>query len=282
MELGYICESYNQNIVYIYYNLLNDKVYFKHNGNNLYDCKYVNDLSKTKLFENVQHLSEKCIELWTMDKDLTRLMIVREDSVNIDSYKEHFKIFNNFESFQQFIYNDFVSDIREHLNTHFTKHYELIESKLEDVVIKHQGLKKEIVHINGVMHRDNIRLRKYIECVNEGLKATTCDIQQELKSLQMEENKLVMKCNDEFHQLTPQNLLSKCVSFFNTNSTKCSGDIVSAIKHMLNSKKFILSEDFKKSKLDLQEISFQYKMLTRPEEISREEIIDAVFNVNQS
>jgi hypothetical protein len=276
MELGYICESYNQNIVYIYYNLLNDKVYFKHNGNNLYDCKYVNDLSKTKLFENIQHLSEKCIELWTMDKDLTRLMIVREDSVNIASYKQHFKIFNNFESFEQFIHKDFVSDIREHLEKH-----ELIESKLEDVVNKHQGLEKEVKYINGVLHRNFIRLRKYIECINEELKTAACDIQQDLRVLQKREYK-PLKINDELHRLTPQNLLDECVAFFNSNTSLCSGDVVSTIKHMLNTKQFILSDEFKKSKLDLQDISFQYKVLTNPQEMSREEVIDAVFNVNNS
>lgn len=277
MELGYICESYNQNIVYIYYSLLNNKVYFKHNGNNQYDCKYVNDLSKTKLFENIQHLSEKCIELWTMDKDLTRLMIVREDSVNVASYKEHFKTFNNFQSFEQFIHNDFVSDVRKH----FTEHYELVENKLEDMANKHQGLKKEMDNINGVFHRDFIRLRKYIECINEELKTTTCDIQHDLRVLQKREYKPI-KINDELHQLTPQNLLDECVAFFNSNTALCTGDVVSTIKHMLNTKKFILSDEFKKSKLDLQDISFQYKVLTNPQEMSREEIIDAVFIMTQN
>lgn len=277
MELGYICESYNQNIVYIYYNLLNNKVYFKHNGNNQYDCKYVNSLSETRLFENIQHLTEKCIELWTMDKELTRLIIVHEDSINFASYKQHFKTFNNFEDFEQFIHNNFVSDFREY----FTKHYELFESKLEDIVNKHQGLNKEVKYINGVLHRNFIRLRKYIECINEELKTTTSDIQHELRVLQKREYK-PLKLNDEFYQLTPQNLLDECVAFFNANTGLCTGDVVSTIKHMLNTKKFILSDDFKKSKLDLQDISFQYKTLTNPDEISREEILDAVFNINKS
>jgi hypothetical protein len=159
---------------------------------------------------------------------------------------------------------------------HYVSHFELIESKLEDMANKHQGLKKEIDNINGVFHRDFMRLRKYIECINEELKTTTCDIQHELRVHKKRENEIITK-NDELHQLTPQNLLDECVAFFNSNTTLCNGDIVSTIKHMLNTKKFILSDDFKKSKLDLQDISLRYKTLTYPDEISREEILDAVF-----
>lgn len=82
--------------------------------------------------------------------------------------------------------------------------------------------------------------------------------------------------------LTPENLLEQSVHYKKTNDLNKSFDIVETIKSMLGSFKFVLSDDFKKNKLDFKDIQFKFKMLTSPENISRDEILAEVFNIDHT
>jgi hypothetical protein len=81
--------------------------------------------------------------------------------------------------------------------------------------------------------------------------------------------------------LTQDNLLEEAVSYYRDNNIKII-DIVEVIKLMLNSSKYILSDDFKKNKLDLKDIQFKFKMMTSPESISRDDILAEVFNIDNT
>lgn len=59
-------------------------------------------------------------------------------------------------------------------------------------------------------------------------------------------------------------------------------DIVEVIKMMLNSSKYILSDEFKKSKIYLKDIQFKFKELASPESITRHDILFEVFNIDNS
>jgi hypothetical protein len=258
-------DCFEYSVIYSLMDLAKNNLEGYPSTNNNIVCSYLMDNSKSTLnFHlksfDLQQVVYICIlsqEYENQDIKDAWVYGLKRDIVDMEKYK----VFRTLEEFDSFIKNDF--------NTH------------KNMICNYQGLKKEMDNINGVFHRDFIRLRKYIECINEELKTTTCDIQHDLRVLQKREYK-PLKINDELHQLTPKNLLDECVAFFNSNTALCTGDVVSTIKHMLNTKKFRLSDDFTKSKLDLQEVSFQYKILTNPDEISREEILDAVFNINNS
>jgi hypothetical protein len=81
--------------------------------------------------------------------------------------------------------------------------------------------------------------------------------------------------------LHPNNILDEATEYFKTNSLKTI-DIVDTIKQMLVSSKYMLSDDFKKNKLDLKDIQFKFKMMTSPETISRDDILAEVFNIDNS
>jgi hypothetical protein len=87
--------------------------------------------------------------------------------------------------------------------------------------------------------------------------------------------------NNNCCTLTHDNILEEAISYYYDNNTKIV-EIVEVLKMMLNSSKYILSDDFKKNKLDLKDIQFKFKMMTSPESISRDDILVEVFNIDNS
>lgn len=99
-----------------------------------------------------------------------------------------------------------------------------------------------------------------------------------------EEDDSVSKQSDDDHicSLTPDNLLQEAVMFVKSSENHIACDIIDIIKSMLSSSRYILSDDFTKTKLDLKNIQFKFKMLTVPENISRDEVLAEVFNIDHS
>lgn len=117
-----------------------------------------------------------------------------------------------------------------------------------------------------------------------GKNKTICDIEQEYHEFtnsNSELNKEKIHIDDVVF-LNSNNILDECVAFHTSNNTLCNSDIVNTIKCMLYSKKYTLSKDFKDKKVNLHDISFEYKILTKPEDITREEILNFVFNIHNS
>jgi hypothetical protein len=88
--------------------------------------------------------------------------------------------------------------------------------------------------------------------------------------------------DDKTNLLTPQNLLTEAVTFVKLSETQKSLDIVETIKSMLSSSRYILSDDFKKNKLDLKDIQFKFKLMTSPQTITRDEILAEVFDIDNT
>lgn len=82
-------------------------------------------------------------------------------------------------------------------------------------------------------------------------------------------------------ELKSYNILEKAIEYYNRFDTE-ELDIVETICKMLASKEYVLSDDFKKNKLDLKDIQFKFKMLTSPETITKNEILAEVFNIDNS
>lgn len=94
-------------------------------------------------------------------------------------------------------------------------------------------------------------------------------------------NQTQKKIIDNYIKLTHNNLLEEALSYYNENDIDTL-DVVEVIKLMLSSKEYVLSDDFKKNKLDLKDIQFKFKMLTSPETITKEEILAEVFDIDNS
>lgn len=82
-------------------------------------------------------------------------------------------------------------------------------------------------------------------------------------------------------ELNSYTILEKAVEYYNKFDNE-ELDIVETIGEMLASKEYVLSDEFKKNKLDLKDIQFKFKMLTSPETITKNEILAEVFNIDNS
>ena len=171
------------------------------------------------------------------------------------------------------IVND-VKELKSCVNVRIPTHQNRIEELENDVVqLKHlsdDSLQKKLVDFNNIV---------------SSMKKEIVELKQKfvLKKL-VESNKKACKesniIEDNIVFLDSKNILDECVAFHKTHSTLCNSNILSTIKIMLNTKKFVLSADFKTKKIDLHDISFEYKMLTKPDDITQEEILNIVFNNN--
>ena len=89
------------------------------------------------------------------------------------------------------------------------------------------------------------------------------------------------KIIDNYCILAHNNLLEEAVSYYNKNDIDTL-DVVEVIKLMLNSSKYILSDEFKKNKMDLKDIQFKFKELASPENITRDDVLLEVFNIDNN
>jgi hypothetical protein len=86
-----------------------------------------------------------------------------------------------------------------------------------------------------------------------------------------------MHGNTDFNELiTPNNLLEKASKFY-ANSLDKQDDIVDTLKSMIASAKYTISKEFTIYKLDLEDTQYKFRILTRPESVTRDEIIQQVF-----
>lgn len=121
------------------------------------------------------------------------------------------------------------------------------------------------------------------ECVNNihrELRDELMNVNVELTALKGK-SQTQKKIIDNYIKITLDNLLEAAVSFHNDNDIETT-DIVEVIKLMLNSSKYILSDEFKNNKLDLKDIQFKFKELASPENITRDDVLLEVFNIDNS
>lgn len=143
--------------------------------------------------------------------------------------------------------------------------------------------------ITDTIEEKVVEVCDYIDEVKEEINETIDNIhrkiQDELLNIDTELTNLKGKTRqpkkiiDDYYTLTHDNLLEEAVSYYNDNDIEIN-DIVEVIKMMLNSSKYILSDDFKKNKIDLKDIQFKFKQLATPESISRDDVLFEVFNID--
>lgn len=85
--------------------------------------------------------------------------------------------------------------------------------------------------------------------------------------------------NRKFKIISHENLLTLASEYYKNAENKES-DIVDTLKSMICSSQYLLSERFKKEKMNLEDIQFKFRMLTQPESISRDELISKLFKID--
>ena len=148
------------------------------------------------------------------------------------------------------------------------------KSELEDVITQLTQQQKGYINKNDVEKQDT-ETNTY-----ETVKQCVDEVNDYVKNI-------LNKTINGKKQLTPYNLLEEVVSYYNDCKYQIKSinrhiDIVDVVKEMLLSKEYILSDFFKKNKLDLKDIQFKFKMLTSPETISKDEILAEVFNIDNT
>lgn len=224
---------------------------------------------------------------------------------SLDDINKH-TFFRSLEEFVSFIQDDFMKEHKELMIRKLTDTLKLetlysdvltCNKMVKEIDIKVENLNQyktgklqediEAIHeeldmLHDVHHNDVLDLTKYIKNVEEDVMSTIHkDIKVFLETYQ-KKHTIYKDSNVNITELNHENILDECVAFHKSNSPMCNSDILSTIKLMLNSKKYILSTDFKSNKLNLHDISFEYKMLTKPDDITREELLDVIFNINNS
>lgn len=187
---------------------------------------------------------------------------LKRNLTEIDHYK--YKFFRTVEEFDDYIKNEF--------NTY--KNYKLTVKTINDErssCTRSNCTEKETQTVLNTSINTYDTVKQCIDEVNDYVK-----------------NVLNKTINGK-KQLTPYNLLEEVVSYYidtdMESHVKCMSkepNIVEVVKEMLISKEYILSDDFKKNKLDLKDIQFKFKMLTSPETISKDEILAEVFNIDNT
>jgi len=187
---------------------------------------------------------------------------LKRNLTEIDHFK--YKFFRTVEEFDDFIKNEF--------NTY--KNFKLPAKTINDEASSFtpsNGTEKETQTVQNTSTNTYDTVKLCVDEVNDYVK-----------------NMLNKTINGK-KQLTPYNLLEEVVSYY--TDTDYEGhiktinkelDIVDVVKEMLISKDYMLSDDFKKNKLDLKDIQFKFKMLTSPETISKDEILAEVFNIDNT
>lgn len=204
--------------------------------------------------------------------------------------------FRDFNELAVYLKNDFMKEYKTQMMTNFIETYNLqtitsnisiCDEKIKtynDSIINYDLKFKEVRECIEELQEDNGITQMRMDDINEDIenfKNTIKSVQNDIKS-NLGTNKTMINIYHIASFLTPENILNECVSFHQSNSTLCSSDMVNTIKLMLNSKKYILSKDFKNNKVNLHDVSFEYKMLTKPDDITREELLDIIFNIKNS
>ena len=148
----------------------------------------------------------------------------------------------------------------------------------EDIVNIIQNVSRCTQQIQSVSKKTTSN-KHDIDAIQENIAVVLDEMKQLINDRKILETNLI---DSDVKSINPENLLNECVAFHKSNNMLYNSDIISTIKLMLNSKRYILSKDFKNNKVDLHELSFEYKMLTKPDDITREELLDVIFNINNS
>lgn len=83
-----------------------------------------------------------------------------------------------------------------------------------------------------------------------------------------------------FKLITPENIVEKIIEFYHNNEHIEKPYVVDILQTMLQSSEYKLSQDFKNTKVNLQEV--QLKFDTQTKQISRNEILAEVFNIDNN
>lgn len=169
------------------------------------------------------------------------------------------------------------------------KEIESIKTTVNDVKERIDDLTEEVQYKNEIV--EEIETIKYIvddleemcddikdTIGKQNLYAEPIDTRLELTTL-TKEILTPTKLRDNYCKLTHVNLLEKAVAYYNDNDIQIL-DIVEIVKLMLNSSKYILSDEFKTNKIDLKDIQFKFKELASPESITKDDILLEVFNID--
>lgn len=99
--------------------------------------------------------------------------------------------------------------------------------------------------------------------------------------------KFLQKFNDtnisnKFRLITPENVVEEIVNFCHKNKMVEKGNVVDLLQIMLQSSEYKLSDEFKSRKLNLNQVQFQVDKYTFTKQISKNDILHDVFNINNS
>lgn len=156
-------------------------------------------------------------------------------------------------------------DIYNIINLVYTLHKLNIQFKFNEI---------EKVY-NNSRFKYNLQVSLHVDdCVNQDV----CNMEQN----QIIKSEIEIQNTIKIKYLTSENLLDECVQYVRTNALYIMYDIIETIKVMLSSKEYVLSDDFKKNKLNLKDTEFKFRMLTQPESITKKEILAEVFDIDNS
>lgn len=291
MEIGnfsVVVESINNDSnrrhITIFYDLM-DKVFYKlKKHNSTEECLVVYSLADMKDLRNIdgypnqfaKHLLDNTsctysFEVRSFDlQQKKNVCILSEEYVNQEvkdawvyglkrsiTDLEKYKVFRTIQEFDDFIKKEF--------NTYRNLTLTVKTTNNEASFTKSNETKK------GTQTTQNTSINTY-----DTVKQCVDEVNDYVKSM-------LNKTIDNKIQLNSYNLLEKAVEYCNSQLGYTEEhDIIETIKSMLSSGQYVLSDDFKKNKLDLKDIRFKFKMLTSSKSITQNEILVEVFDIDNS
>lgn len=212
---------------------------------------------------------------------------------SLDDMNRH-KFFRSIEEFVSFVKHDFMIEYKNELQERLN---DRLSNTIQATVIRNNAtIEDAIIELRTTSNKRLLECESNVEvalATRDAVIDLECnieDIHTTISNMQDDLQKCVHPCtldnpsyltktnNKNIVVLNPDNILDNCVQFYKTHILLYKNDIVEIIKQMLNTKEYLLGEGFKLKKLDMKEVAFNYKMLTEPHEISRDEILDIVFN----
>jgi hypothetical protein len=138
--------------------------------------------------------------------------------------------------------------------------------------------------LNTMIIDDYFAFKTVIEDVPSCLDSTNEIIQEMIIAYhtpcqKIDVSKPVTNSHDCFLRITPENLVQETINF-HKNHNLTNTDIIETIQEMLDSKHFVLSEDFTKSKLNFDEANTYFLSVVSPKAVKKDALRDLLFKSN--
>lgn len=85
-----------------------------------------------------------------------------------------------------------------------------------------------------------------------------------------------------FKLITPENVVEEIIEFYHNNEHNEKTNVVDILQTMLQSSEYKLSQEFKDTKVNLQEVQLKVEMHIHTKQVTRDDILAGVFNIDNS